>query len=426
MKRIKIIIISLFSFTVLFAQTKNDKNDYQVLLSKASLYHLQKNPDEAIPLYEKAFRLHTPDALNAYKAAGVYALKKNTTKAFYYLEFALSKGWTEAQQLVGDPYFTGLKTHSPKKWKQLQGKAFMKENQFIASLRLPDLRKEINQLTIHEQSLRYKRAQAKDPDSLIEIDNQIHNTDSKNYQRAKEIIQKYGWPKKQEIGTDGQNNLWLIIQHADHDVLFQKKVLKEMEKLKGTNELNLENYAFLYDRIKINLNYKQRYGTQVSWTKNGEASSFQPIETENLVDNKRADMGLLPLHIYALSYGFTYNNITAEQSQQNDNQTNRHVHNLINKAVNAYQLEKFQETYDYYNQAAMILGGMNDEDNYQAAKLFSSIARKTNEQKYKDIALDFLNLLYLREVVSKDMLLKSDEFTILHHQERWGNILNKL
>ncbi|WP_343687163.1 DUF6624 domain-containing protein [Chryseobacterium gleum] len=418
------IIIFIFTFSILSAQPEKE---YQVLISKASLYHLQKNPDRAIPLYEKAFQIQEPDALNAYKAAGVYALKDNHIKAFYFLKLALSKGWTEAQKLSEDPYFKLLKIHNSQRWKQLQDQAFTKESQFITSLTLPDLREEINHLANVEQNLRYKRAQANaDSENIKKVDNQIRITDSMNYQKAKEIIQKYGWPKKTEIGNDGQNNLWLIIQHADHDVLFQKKVLKEMEKIKGTNELNLENYAFLYDRVRINLNYKQLYGTQVNWTVNGEASSFKPIEKEGQVDSRRTSMRLPLLGSYALSYGFTYDNITVEKSQQNEYEEHQYVYDLIMKAKNAYQAGKFQDVYDFYNQASMVLGGMSNEENYDAARVFSTIALKTNEQKYKEIALDFLNLLYVREMLNKDMLLKCNDFKILYNEERWKNLFNKL
>ncbi|MNY64678.1 hypothetical protein D3C86_2018230 [compost metagenome] len=82
--------------------------------------------------------------------------------------------------------------------------------------------------------------------------------------------------------------------------------LAKMEKLVGTKEIDLENYAFLYDRVQCNLNYKQTYGTQVNWTKNGKASSFRPIIKEDSADKRRADFGLLPLKIYALNYGFQY------------------------------------------------------------------------------------------------------------------------
>src|SRR5690349_5497904 len=135
-------------------------------------------------------------------------------------------------------------------------------------------------MTLNDQKLRYKKAQNNN-DSLAEVINeQINQSDLNNLTKAKEIIKKYGWLKISQIGKDGQNNLWLIVQHADQDILFQQTALKTMEKLKGTKELNMENYAFLYDRVQCNLNYKQLYGTQVVWTNNGKASAFRPVIKE--------------------------------------------------------------------------------------------------------------------------------------------------
>ena len=229
-----------------------------------------------------------------------------------------------------------------------------------------------------------------------------------------------------EIGKDGQNNLWLIVQHADQDVLFQQTALAAMKKLLETKELNPENYAFLYDRVQCNLNYKQWYGTQVNWTHNGEASGFRPIAREDLVDDRRKKMGLLPLKIYSLMYGFTYNNITALQANQNDSSDLAYTSTLIDSANYFYRENKFQKVYDFYNAASMVLGGMTSTENYEAAMLFAKIAEQNNEQQYKDIALDFLNLLFARKELSKSKLKKQAEFKVLYKEKRWVDMYNQL
>lgn len=93
MKKIFLLLFLFFSIVTLTAQ---NKDNYSVLVAKASLLHLQKNYNEAIVYYEKAFKIQQPDALTAYKAAGVYALANYQDKAFHYLQKALDLGWTEA------------------------------------------------------------------------------------------------------------------------------------------------------------------------------------------------------------------------------------------------------------------------------------------------------------------------------------------
>jgi hypothetical protein len=423
MKSLFVFYCSFFLFLTASAQSDSV---YQILIAKAGLFHLQKNFKSAISLYEEAFQLQQPDALNAYKAAGMYSLDSNSDKAFQYLQFALSSGWTEADWLSFDPYFDYLRKAEPEKWKAIEEQAFAKEQQYIQTLQLPSLRKEINLMTLNDQKLRHQRVQSNN-DSLLEIINwQINQSDLNNLNRAKEIIKQYGWLKISEIGKDGQNNLWLIVQHADQDVLFQQTALLAMAKLKGTQEMSMENYAFLYDRVQCNLNYKQLYGTQVVWTSNGEASAFRPLKKEHLADERRVKIGLKPLRIYALTYGFTYYEITAKQSEQKDSSYQDQVRLLMDSAKYFYIKNEFQKTYDYYNTASTFLGGMSNADNFEAAIIFSRIAVINNEEQYKSIALDFLDLLYSRGNLTKAQLVKQPAFRILYKEQRWIDLNKQL
>ncbi len=401
-------------------------NLYQTLIARASLMHLQENYKNAIEFYEQAFKIQKPDALTSYKAAAVYSLDKNANKAFHYLQTALDSGWTEADWLSFDPYFDFLRHTHPDEWKATERNAKIKEQQYGKTLVLPGLRKEINLMTLKDQQLRYRRVQSSNDSVLALIGQQISQSDLNNLNRAKEIIAQYGWLKKSQIGKDGQNNLWLIVQHADHDVKFQQTVLHAMEKLKGTVELTIENYAFLYDRVKCNLNYKQLYGTQVVWTGNGKASGFRPIAEENMVDSRRKVIGMQPMSTYALTYGFKYRKPTTGQSRKNEAAEHENVHQLIDSAKYFYSTRQFQKTYDYYNAASTFSGGMDKADNLEAAILFSKIGVLNKDEKYKSIALDFLYLLYLRGDVSKLELHGQPAFKILHQEQRWQDMIRHL
>ena len=152
MKQILIFFPALF-----FSIYGNGQSDsaYQTLIAKAGLFHLQKDYKNAIIYLEKAFQQKQPDALNAYKAAGAYSLDSNADKAYYYLEFALSSGWTEADWLLFDPYFDYLKNSMADKWQKTKQKAFAKEKLYEQTLRQPALRKQINLMTLNDQKRRY-------------------------------------------------------------------------------------------------------------------------------------------------------------------------------------------------------------------------------------------------------------------------------
>ncbi|TDP03320.1 DUF6624 domain-containing protein [Flavobacterium sp. 245] len=419
------IFIALLLFSCFTSKAQTDYN-YQALIAEASLFHLQKDYKNAILTFEKAFLLQKPDALNAYKTAGVFALDKNKNEALKYLNIALDKGWTETDALLIDPYFDFLRTDFPEEWKLIEKRAILNEEHYSKTLKFPALRKQINLMTIQDQKLRFIKSQTKDPIQIKALNKEINALDHKNLTEAKEIIKKYNWPKISEIGKDGQNNFWLIVQHADQDIRFQKMALAKMEKLVGTKEIDLENYAFLYDRVQCNLNYKQTYGTQVNWTKNGKASSFRPIIKEDSADKRRADFGLLPLKIYALNYGFQYFNISSEQALKNDSKDLDDVLQLINEAKKYCKSKDFQKVYDNYNNASMILGGMSSEQNYEAAVLFAKIYNETNEEQYRSISLDFLTLLFYREDLEKKKLMAETEFKSFYTEERLIEIFNNI
>jgi|GEM_PF-6948289 len=110
---------------------------------------------------------------------------------------------------------------------------FKKERDYAKTLQLTDLRKQIYQMTLQDQQLRFRKAQAGNDSIRAVLDSDIVRSDLENQKAAKDIILQYGWPKISQIGKDGQNNLWLIVQHADQDVRFQKAELQAMEQLIG-------------------------------------------------------------------------------------------------------------------------------------------------------------------------------------------------
>ena len=414
-------VVYLFLFALLntpaFAQS-GSKAD--AALARAGLCHLQKDYLKAIQWYEVAFKISPPDALSAYKAAGVYSLAGNAEKAEYYLKLALQKGWAESLWLMEDPYFDNLKHADLLRWSRLVAQAVKNELEYEKKLGNPGLRRKINLMVVSDQQLRYRKAQTQDPKELEKINQELTASDQKNWSEAKNIVEAYGWPKLSDIGKDGQNNLWLIVQHADHDVAFQRKVLEKMKLLIKSKQVNLENYAFLSDRVLCNLNYLQEFGTQVQWTTNGMASGFRDIRREWEVDKRRKRLGLPGLTDYALTYGFTYEKPSEQDCRRVRKQILQKVKSLIDTAQTAYEGGDFQRTYDNYNAASTFAEGMSDDQSLKAAMLFSMIAAKVKDnQKYRDISFDFLNLLNLRNRLDKTSLKQMHEFEAIHQDTRW-------
>lgn len=413
MKRFMLTFPAMFFYLLAGAQADSL---FQTLVARASLFHLQKKHGLAIACYEKAFAIHAPDALTTYKAAGVYALAGNAQQSILFLQEALHLGWTEANQLNTDPYFDYLRQAHPSEWAQITTSAAATEKAYEKNLLKPTLRKQINQLVLHDQQLRYRQAQAENDKEREALAHQIHLADSANLAAAKKILRTHGWPARSAVGKDGQHNFWLLAQHADGDVLFQQNAIRAMEKLRDKKEVDPEHYAFLYDRVRCNLNYPQWYGTQVSWSGNGEADGFRRIAREDEVNKRRRALGLEPLEIYAVNYGFSYTPIATATARQQESEDLAATRRLIDSAKHYFEKKQFRRTYDLYNEASTIPGGMSNADNYAAAQLFIRIAAEDPNEQYRSIALDFLYLLYLRSALTIKELRR---FPLLYGEARW-------
>lgn len=116
-----------------------------------------------------------------------------------------------------------------------------------------------------------------------------------NTQKMKSLIAKHGWQTAVEQGGD---MIWRIVQHADHDIKFQKRAYRAFKKYDDKNqELEPWHIAFLKDRILFNSGKPQIYGSQLVKDENGVWQAA-PLRRYGEVDKKRDEIGLPPLKVY--------------------------------------------------------------------------------------------------------------------------------
>lgn len=119
--------------------------------------------------------------------------------------------------------------------------------------------------------------------------------ESKNAQQthrnSKKIVQKMGWPDINKVGEDGVKAAWLIVQHADEDIDFQKYCLSLMKKSDKKGKELQEDLAYLIDRVAKNTGKKQTYGTQFYRDARGKYKPW-PIRAIKNPDTRRKKVGL--------------------------------------------------------------------------------------------------------------------------------------
>ena len=117
------------------------------------------------------------------------------------------------------------------------------------------------------------------------------NVDHNHTNRMKEIVGQIGWPTVSKVGDSGAHSAWLLVQHADHDVNFQRRCLKLMKK-SSTSEISQVDLAYLEDRVRVNLGEPQLFGTQFSFNEFDRRFIPKPIKDPEKVEERRSLTGL--------------------------------------------------------------------------------------------------------------------------------------
>lgn len=129
------------------------------------------------------------------------------------------------------------------------------------------------------------------------LSKELFAIDKKHTKRMENIIKQFGWPNKNLVGKQGSRAAWLLIQHADHDVAFQKKCLSLLKEAVNKGEAEKKNLAYLTDRVLVHENKKQIYGTQFQRNKKGIFVPFPIARLQELAKRRKA-MDLEPFSVY--------------------------------------------------------------------------------------------------------------------------------
>lgn len=125
---------------------------------------------------------------------------------------------------------------------------------------------------------------------------EVERVDDLNLEKMKKIVKKFGWPTIQLVGKKASILAWLLIQHADFDLKFQKYCLRLMIKEAKRGSVLWENVAYLTDRVLVNSGKPQLYGTQ--FYENKAKLIPRLIKNVDNLNERRKEMGLEPFELY--------------------------------------------------------------------------------------------------------------------------------
>lgn len=178
---------------------------------------------------------------------------------------------------------------------------------YIQNHKFSSFSEKLNAMAIIDQSIRNLAMMIRQSDNhfisvqeknlaLSGVASRGDNIDSFNTGILKHVIDKDGWIRDDKHGEGAANSAWLITQHADDDPEFQRDALDLIEANLGAPGVRYAHFAYLYDRISVNEQKVQKYGTQGS-CKN---KIWEPHPIENLagIDEIREKAGLRPFSSY--------------------------------------------------------------------------------------------------------------------------------
>lgn len=162
----------------------------------------------------------------------------------------------------------------------------------------------IRELAVVEEADQYYRQQMEavqqqsggDSKDMKQLLRSMKQADSLNLVKVAAILETYGWPGAEVIGSSANTTLFMVIQHSD--LAQQDRYLPLMQKAVKEGKASASQLALLEDRVALLHHRKQRYGSQVKWDMKSNEYSLLPLEDPEHVDERRKEVGLQPLKDY--------------------------------------------------------------------------------------------------------------------------------
>ena len=298
MIRILTTTIALLIFNVSIGQL-NSKY-YNFIKKAENLYELkiyQKSADK----YQRAFKssngkAHSKDVFNA---ACSLTLSGDIELAFQHLfRLANQFNYKKYKKLMADENLKLL--HDDKRWNQLLH--MVQSNKKLAEKDYDwPLVKVLDSIYLEDQKYRklinkIENEYGKDSKEFNENLEIMQQKDSTNLIVIKSILDQHGWLGSNIVGEIGNSTLFLVIQHADFHS--QLKYLPLMREAVKQGDAKANDLALLEDRVALGQGKRQIYGSQIGRDLDTGTYYVLPIVDPEKVDQRRAEVGLIPLADY--------------------------------------------------------------------------------------------------------------------------------
>ncbi len=298
-------IIALFVFNCAIGQ---DQAKYDSLVNVAWNFYQAKDFKSSANNYSAAFVAlgHKGQSTDRYNAACSWTLIGNADSAFFQLNnISTKQHYSNFKHISTDTNLARL--HNDSRWEQLMTVVKSNKEKEEANFDKP-LVALLDSIYIEDQKYRleidgivakYGR-QSPEMKAHWKIINAI---DSTNTIVIRKILDERGWLGPSVIGQQGNTTLFLVIQHAKHEV--QEKYLPMMRDAVSKGNAKASSLALLEDRVAAESGKSQIYGSQIGQDSAGNyivKPLFDPVN----VNKRRKEVGLRPLEQYIKTWNMTW------------------------------------------------------------------------------------------------------------------------
>lgn len=158
----------------------------------------------------------------------------------------------------------------------------------------PALRDELLLMEARDREVRAEAASGHPEDAAHMA--RLREVDAANVTRLRQIVDIYGWPVRDLVGSEAARAACTLALRADADPDFQARCLALAEEAHARGQVPGPAFAYLSDRVRMNRGQPQRYGTQ--FTAEDGALALWPVERPETLDERRRSVGLPPMAEY--------------------------------------------------------------------------------------------------------------------------------
>ena len=142
-------------------------------------------------------------------------------------------------------------------------------------------------------------------EEIMNYSTEMERVDSLNQATVFGILDKEGWPS--HISDKANRAIWIVIDHSD--LAYRSKYLGLVKEKAEHGVLDKTDYAILYDRVLMEEDKPQIYGTQIKMAATivDDEIAMQfflwPVENPTALDSLRNTVGLSSIEEYLKTSG---------------------------------------------------------------------------------------------------------------------------